>query len=1177
MAPRGFTLDEKYTRLEGEVTLTGVQALLRLALDQHRRDRAAGIRLGTYITGYQGSPLGEVEQQVRRAGKVLADHHVFFQPGINEDVAATAIYGTQLLERFPHERYDGVLGMWYGKGPGVDRAGDAFRHGNFVGTSTHGAALVLSGDDPACKSSTLPTDTSVALYDLNFPTFVPADPAEVLELGLHAVALSRYCGLWAALKIVTNVADGGATVAVHPELARPVLPALEIDGRSFVKRQMPHLLPPGTIEGEARLHYERLAAARAYVRANGLDRVTVRGPADRLGLVAAGKTYHDLTLALALLGLDEAELRRLGVRLYKPAVTAPVEPEGLAEFADGLREIVVVEEKRGFTEVLIRDALYNRAGHPTVTGKRDEAGRPLFPVEGEMQPHQIARILAPRLARLLERPELAERARPLAEIAARRYGEVMPRTPYFCSGCPHNTSTRLPAGELAGGGIGCHALAYNMDRNVVWLTQMGGEGAPWMGVAPFTERPHLFQNVGDGTYFHSASKAVEACIAAGVNMTFKVLFNAASAMTGGQVPVGQRSAVDLARTLVAQGAREVVVVGEDPGRYPRNPGRFIRIAHRDDYNEVMEALRAVKGVTVIVFDQQCAAEKRRSRKRGLLATPRTRVVINEAVCEGCGDCAVKSNCLSVIPLETDYGRKTRIHQSSCNLDYSCLAGDCPAFMTVEAPPGTEPRARPGAAAAPPPLPPEPAPAPGDAPWRMVLVGIGGTGVVTADALLVAAAHIEGRYALHLDQTGLAQKGGAVVSNCIVGDRPLARPARIAAGEADLVLAFDLLAAVAPDNLDRCEPGRTVAVANTHRTDTARVVTDIHARYPAVADLRTRLEAYTRPEANRYVDVEQLTEALFGDHLTNNIFLLGVASQAGLLPVRAASVEAAIEANGVAVAQNVAAFRWGRAYQADPAAVRAAALGDAPAPEPRAEALARLRTFAPRRVAAFERLTAALPGGEALAAVLTPRVADLLLYQDERYTADYLARVEAVVAAERARTPGRRDLGEAYARWLFKLMAYKDEYEVARLWVQHPTRAEAAAAYAGPVRRRVHLHPPLLRALRLRRKLRLGGWVIPLLALLARLRFLRGTPWDPFGRSAVRREERRLVSWYTGLVEGLLPHLTHENHATAVALAALPDGIRGYEGVKLRTIAETEAEAVRLLAAFHQGPGARAAG
>ncbi|MEE8397264.1 MAG: indolepyruvate ferredoxin oxidoreductase family protein, partial [bacterium] len=813
-------------------------------------------------------------------------------------------------------------------------------------------------------------------------------------------------------------------IDVHPDRTRPIIPELEIGGKPFVKQQGLALLPPFTVEFERQIHYERLVAARAYVRANGLDRIVVRGGSDRLGLVAAGKTYTDLMQALELLGLCERELRQAGIRIYKPAMIAPIEREGLAEFAEGLEEIVVVEEKRGFTEVLIRDALYNQPSRPAVYGKLDRNNQPLFPINNEMDVDQIARILAGYLAERLNRPDLVERVNWLVEIEERPVEDAPPRTPYFCSGCPHNTSTKMLDGEQVGGGIGCHAMAAYMNRGVAWLTHMGGEGGPWMGLSAFVDKDHIFQNVGDGTFYHSASKAVEACVAAGTNITYRLLYNSAVAMTGGQQVIGGRPPIELAKQLEAQGVKEIVIVPEKEENYPRKKiSPKIRVVSKEHYNDAMMALKKVKGVTVILFDQQCAAEKRRERKRGIQPTPRKRVFINESVCEGCGDCGVKSNCLSVIPVETPYGRKTRIHQSSCNMDYSCLKGDCPAFMTVELGPQTKPVRAKGQAGDTTENPPEPAQKVAcDRPYKVLLVGIGGTGVVTADALLVTAALIEGKYAVHLDQTGLAQKGGAVVSNLTIGIAPIEHANKISAGEADLVIAFDLLATVARENMKRYHPERTAVIGNTARMSTAQEVTDIHAVSPTHEALTARLAKVTRKGRNVFFNSERITSALFGDHLTNNLFMLGVAYQAGLLPLEAASIEEAILVNGVAVEQNLKAFHWGRRYIHAPEAVEAIAGGEEKAPEPRAEALARLSRYAPRKQAAFEALEARFPKGDRLAALLYPRVAELILYQNEHYAAEYLDFVAGVDAAERAATAGRTELTETVARWFFKLMA-----------------------------------------------------------------------------------------------------------------------------------------------------------
>ena len=1179
MTVRTFSLEDKYRVQEGRIAITGVQALVRVPMEQHRRDLAAGLNTATYISGYQGSPLGELDKQIQMAGPLLAEHHIVWRAGINEDIAATSIYGSQLLHTFPKPKYDGVLGMWYGKAPGVDRSMDAFKHGQYIGASEHGGVLALAGDDHACKSSTLPCASDITLYDANMPVLYPGDPKDVLEYGLHGYAMSRYSGLWVALKMVTNVCDGGAIIEVHPGLAAVSLPQLEIGGKPFKNVQDMRLVPPYSVETERRIYYERKLAALAYAYANRLNKITVRSGSDRIGFISAGKSYYDLIQAFQLLGLGEEELRQAGIRVLKMGMIAPIEPRILLEFAQGLEEIMVVEEKRGLMEMLVRDALYNSDLHPGVYGKYAADGTPMFQIHTELQVDGIARNVAGYLARKLGRVDLPERLKWLEELSQRKDDPMMARTPYFCSGCPHNTSTTLPSGAIAGGGIGCHAMAVYMNRGIMYFTQMGGEGAPWMGIAPFTEKEHFFQNIGDGTFFHSGSKALEATISSGVNLTYKILYNSASAMTGGQHVVGQLTPTQLAHKLVAEGVTEVVIVPEDMSRYPkRRIGQKIRVQPKADYNQVMLDMQKVKGVSVIIFDQQCAAEKRRMRKRGQLATPAQRVLINDAVCEGCGDCGVKSNCMSVIPLETDYGRKTRIHQSSCNMDYSCLKGDCPSFMTVELAEGTKPRRKKGLAS---PLEgnlPEPAhKATAERPYTVLLVGIGGTGVVTVDQLLVTAALMDGKFALHLDQTGLAQKGGPVLSNFVICDRELTRANKISAGETDALLAFDLLTAVASETMSKFDPARTHAVVNLTPNATAEVVTNVHADYPRLDMLKTRLGKLLRPEGNAWVEAERINDGLFGNSMTVNVFLIGVAYQAGLLPLSAEALEAAIRFNGVAVDQNLQAFRWGRQWHLDAAKVDALISGADVKRDPRAEALERLRRHAPGQVAAYNKLEARFPDSRGLREILAPRVADLILYQNARYAGRYLDDVLKVVKAEHERTPGRTQLGEAVARWLFKLMAYKDEYEVARLWTQHRTWGEVKLGYEGSLRRYYQLHPPILRALGMKTKLRLGEWFTPALRLLARLKGLRGTPLDLFGYAAIRRQERRLIGWYRDQIDELLPALNHENHRVAVTIASLPDNIRGYESVKERFIAETKSELVMLREAYRQPKSAQVAG
>ena len=1172
-----FNFMDRYTVLEGNVNLTGLQALVRIPIDQTRKDSKDGIKLGTYVTGYQGSPLGSMDAQFGRVSSLLEDHRIFFHAEVNEDIAATALNGTQLLELLPHAHYDGVLGMWFGKGPGVDRTGDAFRHNNFTGTSKYGAVLTLAGDDPSCKSSTIPSDTTPSLYDLGIPVLFPGNQQEILELGLKGIGLSRYTGLWTGLKVVTDVADSGSIVEIYPEQALQLIPAFEIAGKPFQKLQTLKLVAAMSLESERQLYYDKTEAAKAYVYENEIDKIILGTANDRIGIVSFGKSYYDLKDALNMLGLDDRVLRDMGIRLYKMGMIAPVEPNRLREFAEGLDEIVIVEEKRGFTEMLIRNELYSLPHPPRIYGKRDHRDQVMFHAQGELKVSEIVMVLTRFLADRYPGMELSSRAAKISEIQSRDYEDVMPRIPYFCSGCPHSTSTVNPEGEIGGAGIGCHAMAIWMGRGLEFITHMGGEGANWIGLSRFTEKEHFFQNIGDGTYFHSGSKAIEACINAGVNITFKILYNSAVAMTGGQKVSGGLDPTSLARKLEWEGVRKITIVTELPEKYPQKQiSKKINVVPKAQYPLVVEAMKAVKGVSVLIYDQQCAAEKRRDRKHGRLEIPRKRVVINEAVCEGCGDCGVKSNCLSVIPVETEYGRKTRIHQSSCNFDYSCLQGDCPSFMTVELEEGAERITKSSSIqkvdintlAAPEIL------AEYQTPYRILMVGIGGTGVVTASAILVAAAHLQGKYASHLDQTGLAQKGGAVTANISISEQPFESSFRIPSGQTDLLLAFDFLASVSPDNLDRLHASRTIAIVNSHQTDTALTITDTTTPFPKHSFLQHQLNRHTKAERNLFVDANRISEILFATEQSNNIFMLGIAYQEGVIPLDAQYIEAAIEGNGVAVERNINAFRWGRKYAMDPEYAQTILFQDATkSKSAKAVAVEKLRKYAPRHSAAMEVLAEQFPGNGALHDILYPRVSDLILYQNPGYAQRYLNTVKVVHQAEISQlSAGMNQSDETLftatvAKWLFKLMAYKDEYEVARLWTQTPAVENAKKGYQGQVKVSIHLHPPILRQLGLKNKLTMGPWVFPFLKILTRFKFLRGSSWDPFGRAKVRKAESALVPWYENLVRRLLAALTVETLQNAVVIASLPDNIRGYEEIKMESIQKTRKEADEKLKRF----------
>ncbi len=1146
-----FSLEDKYRLEEGTIYLNGTQAFVRLLIDQHRADQRRGLKTAAFVSGYRGSPLAGLDTTIERAGRILQEHDIVFSNGLNEELAATAIFGSQMAGLFPGARYDGVYGMWYGKGPGVDRSGDIFKHANLAGVGPNGGVLALAGDDPHAKSSTIPSASEPTFYDAQFPVLYPGSIQEVLDLGLHGYALSRYSGLWVGVKCVTNVCDEAGTAEVSPEQVRPVLPDFRPGGEPFAAQVDPRLMTPHTLDME-RTREARLVAARLYAAVNRLNRIAVRGEHDRIGIIAAGKTWYDVKQALRDLGLDEAALREAGIRLLKFGMLYPVEREVVKEFARGLREVVVVEEKRPFLELFIRDVLYHTADRPNVVGKADEEGRPLVPAYGELEPEFVTRLLARRLAGLAM-PEAA-RARIAALDAIERRGLplTVARTPYFCSGCPHNTSTQVPEGSMAGGGIGCHTMAMFLpDRHTVGVTPMGGEGAQWVGMAPFTTMTHMFQNIGDGTLFHSGYLAIKQAVAAGANITYKILYNGAVAMTGGQQAAGQVPIPELTRQLEAEGVKAIALVSDDPEKWKAAPlAKPTTVHHRDELIDVQARLRDTAGTTILIYDQQCAAEKRRLRKRGKQAEPTMRVFINEAVCEGCGDCGVKSNCLSVQPVDTEFGRKTRIHQSSCNKDYSCIKGDCPSFLTVEPVGAPAPEAKPAARAKRPiprvegPL-PEPAHrAPFREGYAIYMMGIGGTGVVTVNALLGTAALLDGKKARGLDQTGLSQKGGPVVSSLKLFDRGSPDIAnRVGAGEADLYLGFDLLGAAGAKNLERADPERTSAVVSVSRVATGEMVARVGTHFPDPFVLTRTIERETREGRNVYLDAEAIAEGLFEDHMASNLVALGAAYQAGLVPLSAESIERAIELNGVSVEMNRQAFRWGRRYVADRAAVDAAVQAATGAPAP---------------------AVAASTNGHpspSLDRIVETRVRELAAYQNARYAERYTAAVTQVAREEQALRPGRTALAEAFARNLFKLMAYKDEYEVARLLLRDEPTAEIRRLFPEGARVSYNLHPPLLRAMGLTRKLRLGPWFRPALVALRGLKGLRGTPLDLFGLAEVRRVERVLPDEYRGLVAKAL---AARDYDTALALAELPDMVRGYEEIKLRNVAAFRAKAAELL-------------
>jgi indolepyruvate ferredoxin oxidoreductase len=1122
---RAYELADRFRPTSAPVLLGGVAAIGKLIVEQRERDARNSLRTATFISGYPGSPLGGVDLMLASTPELRERADVALVPGVNEELAATAVWGSQLPLPGRQSPYDGTIGIWYGKSPGVDRSGDAFRNGNLFGASPTGGVLVLAGDDPAPKSSTVPSASEATLASYGLPVLAPRNSEEIVEFGLLGIALSRASGCWIALKIVTDVADGAWSVARDFRTRAIVVPQLEWEGRPWTYVQETSPGPPAAGVAERAFTGPRWEMLGAFVRANGIDAVEIDPSEAWLGIVAAGKTYDDTLQALQDLGLDAAAAARRGIRVMRIGMLHPVEPEGLRAFARGVETVLVVEEKQPFLESQVRNALYGMSDAPAVLGKRDHDGSPLVPAESELQAARVAtalrRVLSPRVE-VRDAPPDPPVALPMLPVL---------RTAYFCSGCPHNRSTVHPADSLAGGGIGCHGLVGMMDRPetvVTGLTHMGGEGAQWIGQSFSHDGGHLFQNIGDGTFFHSGQLAVQACVAAEVDITFKLLYNSTVAMTGGQDAVGARTVPDLTRKLEAEGVRRTIVCTDEPHKYRGvEVARNAEVWHRDRLDEAQLVLREIPGVTALVYDQQCAAQARRLRKRGQLAVRTMRVIINEDVCEGCGDCGRKSNCLSVQPVETEFGRKRRIDQTSCNSDYSCLDGDCPSFVTVEAGPPVQAHRRPVAPTAPEPRLPQL-----DSTYNVFLAGVGGTGVVTVNQVLATAALLDGLHVRTLDQTGMSQKAGPVVSHLRVAREAIEPANRVGLGQADCYLALDLLTGSDSRSLACANAGRTHAFVSGTEVATGSMVSGSgSSAFPPHGQLVGRIRSSTRDVIE--LDTFEAAGALFGHTTPAHFLLIGVAYQAGALPLSAAAIERAIELNGVGAEDNVAAFRWGRAAIADPATYAAATTRPARA-----------------RRAVHPLPDSPLSGATREAAAV--RAAQLATYGGERLVRRYLDSVEAAWQAERGVTAGT-DFSRAVAVGLHRVLAVKDEYEVARLLTAPEFAEWIDEQVPGARGLRYRLHPPLLRAFGLRRKLSLGPAWRPLLVLLARLRFLRGTPFDLLGYAHVRRVERALAREYEELVAQLTVGLDADGYDHAVDAAGAIEIVCGYEGIKLASI------------------------
>jgi len=1171
-----ITLDDKWTLERGRAFMTGTQALIRLPMMQRERDLKAGLNTAGYITGYRGSPVTSVDMTAVKAKKYLDAHHVKFHPGMNEDLAATAVWGTQQTNLFKDAKYDGVFSMWYGKGPGVDRCGDVFKHANNAGSAKHGGVLVLAGDDHAAKSSSTAHQSDHILNACGIPVLYPSSVQEYIDYGLHAWAMSRYTGLWVSMKCVTDIIESGAVVDFDPDRVQIVTPT----DFSLPEGGLNIRWPDTVLDMEVRMNSYKWYAALAYARANKLNKIIWDSPKPKIGIITAGKSYLDTRQALADLGIDEQAAADIGIRLYKIGMTWPLEADGVHDFAKGLDEILVVEEKRQILEYALKEELYNLPDgeRPRVVGKFDDTGEWsnkggtghgdwLLPATYELNPAQIARAIASRIShycaghpvaqRVQERIAFLEAKELVLKSVSAKPNPDTDRTPYFCSGCPHNSSTKVPEGSRALAGIGCHYMVLWMDRETSTFTHMGAEGVTWVGQAPFTNEKHVFTNLGDGTYFHSGILAIRAAVAAKVNITYKILFNDAVAMTGGQAFDGPLDPGMISRQIAAEGVGPIIVVTDEPEKYPSDYkwAEGVTVRHRSELMDVQRELRDKPGVSAMIYDQTCASEKRRRRKKGEYPDPAKRAVINEAVCEGCGDCSVQSNCLSVEPLETDLGRKRQINQSSCNKDFSCTTGFCPSFVTVEGGALKKPKKAAAAAAvgdavAPPlPMPTIPSTA---QPFGILITGIGGTGVVTVGQILAMAAHVEGKGAVVLDMSGLAQKGGPVMSHVRLADKQAdLHSTRVGTGSADLVIGCDLIVTASRDALSRMGEGRTYATINSTGSSTAAFVKNPDWQFPAASSKGEILKACGDDHVE-FVDAGQIATALMGDSIATNMFMLGYAFQKGHVPLTEASILRAIELNGVSVGFNVSAFTWGRTAAHDLASV--------------------VKMTTPAKVIEFKRI-------QTLDDIIEKRVELLTAYQDANYAKQYKSFVDQV-RAEEAKLGKSTRLSEAVARYYYKLMAYKDEYEVARLYTDGAFKEKIAGMFEGDITLKFHLAPPLFAKHDAQGQLikqEFGPWMMKAFGLLAKFKGLRGGALDVFGYTAERKMERALIVEYRQTVSALLSKLTADNLSQAVAIASIPEDIRGYGHVKERHFKAAKQKEAALIAAFNAPASVAAAG
>ena len=1150
-----FSLDDKYTLFEGRIILSGIQALVRLLLDQHRADLIKGLNTGTLVSGYRGSPVGTLDINMIKNKKLLDQHNVKFISGVNEDLGATLIYGSQMAGMVSNVKYDGVLGMWYGKAPGVDRSGDIFRHANFLGVGENGGVLAVAGDDPSCKSSTLPSQSEPALFDAMMPIFYPGNIQEILDLGRYAYEMSRYSGLWSGFKIVTDLADAFSSVFVDPQRININIPDFTYNGKPWKHTQNAKLVGHHSLPTEKEIHLGRITAAKHFLASNNINKITVQGNQDKFGIITAGKTYYDVIEAFESLGWNTEYLNKVGIRILKLGATYPVDSGMINKFSSGLDEIFIIEEKRSFIEMLIKEEMYNYPSKPIIVGKYDENNKHLVPGYGELTADYLAKILFDRYSKKINIESTNTKINILNEIDNRVYAQSFSaRSMYFCSGCPHNTSTvKLPEGEDAGfGGIGCHLMAMFVDDGKAFgTTHMGGEGAQWAGMEPFVEKEHMFQNIGDGTFFHSGSLALRQAVAAKSHITYKILYNRAVAMTGAQDPDGGLDLPELTKYLKSQGVKKVIVTTDDPSAYDSiKKSRWEKdteIMHRDYIVDAQKKLRAVKGVTVLIHDQSCAANLRRLRKRGLVHEPKQRIFINEAVCEGCGDCGVKSNCLSVQPIKTEYGRKTQIDQPSCNKDYSCVEGDCPSFISVIPSEKGDKRALPDVNIKSSKI---PKPKKNNAKiGNIFMMGIGGTGVVTVNQIISTAAFLENKKVIALDQTGLSQKGGSVVSHLKILDQENPdSSSRVANGESDAYLVFDLLTGANPKHMEKLYSKRSTAIISTSEIPTGDMVRSTKSEYPESEHMINLIQQFSKK--NFLLNATEISEHFFGSNMQANFIVIGAGYQSGAIPIDASSIEEAININGVAVKSNTDAFNIGRMLVADPSWVQSIDL----------YRTGELKSK-PIITKEAKKIIDSVKPDKDLCQILEYRVPELIDYQNIKYAEEYAAFVRKIYKIEK-KERSASILSQNVAKYLFKLMATKDEYEVARLSLKAELDLAINQEFGSSAKIHYMLHPPFLKALvnipllnripGVKSKIALGSWFRPFYMLLKNLKFVRGTKLDFMAifSSDVRNADKAILDHYKSHILKNIPDISNGSYEKLIDFSVLPDHVRGYEHVRL---------------------------